>query len=157
MYKDKEKLREYHREYMRMYNRNPKFMAYRREWMKAWHRKNQKEIYRRRRARKYENFASTIRTRMIRYLIRGYVRKTETLLKTETLFGISIERFKAYIESKFMEGMSWSNHGKWQFDHIVPLSSFDFSKEEDQKRASHYTNVQPLWAKDNMAKYTKVI
>jgi hypothetical protein len=50
--------------------------------------------------------------------------------------------------------MSWSNHGKWHIDHIIPLSSAK-SKEELVKLC-HYTNLQPLWALDNLGKANKI-
>jgi hypothetical protein len=63
--------------------------------------------------------------------------------------------FRVHIESKFQEGMSWSNYGGnhgWVLDHVKPLCRFDFSKEEEIKKGSHYTNVQPLWNHQNNAK-----
>lgn len=66
--------------------------------------------------------------------------------------GCSIEYLKQYIEGKFVEGMSWSNHGKWHIDHIKPLGNFDLSKREKFLEACHYTNLQPLWAEDNRQK-----
>ena len=72
--------------------------------------------------------------------------------------GCSIETFKKYIESKFTSGMSWNNHGLygWHIDHIKPLTSFNLSDRQQFLEACHYTNLQPLWAKDNMSKGNKV-
>jgi hypothetical protein len=66
--------------------------------------------------------------------------------------GCNISFLKTYLESKFVEGMEWSNHGKWHIDHIVPLSSFDLTQKEQILVACHYTNLQPLWAVDNIKK-----
>ncbi len=68
--------------------------------------------------------------------------------------GCSIEEFKDYIASKFSPGMSWDNWGKsgWHIDHIKPLASFNLSQREQLLQAVHYTNMQPLWAKDNYRK-----
>lgn len=71
--------------------------------------------------------------------------------------GCSIEELKSYIESKFQEGMNWDNWTTdgWHLDHIIPLASFDLTNPEEFKKACHYTNLQPLWAKDNLAKSGK--
>jgi hypothetical protein len=68
--------------------------------------------------------------------------------------GCTIEELKAHLESKFLPGMSWDNYGRtgWHIDHIVPISSFDLTVLEELKKACHYTNLQPLWAKDNIIK-----
>lgn len=74
------------------------------------------------------------------------------------LLGCDWLEFIAHIEAKFDEGMTWSNHGRsgWHFDHILPLSSFDLTDEAELRRACHYTNVQPLWAADNVRKGAKI-
>ena len=51
--------------------------------------------------------------------------------------------------------MSWGNYGKWHVDHIRPCASFNLVNEEEQKKCFHYTNLQPLWAKDNLSKGSK--
>jgi hypothetical protein len=72
--------------------------------------------------------------------------------------GCSIEYLKNYLESKFQEGMSWENwaHDGWHIDHIKPLASFDLSDRIQFLQACNYTNLQPLWAKDNIAKSDKI-
>ena len=48
--------------------------------------------------------------------------------------------------------MTWENHGDWHIDHIRPCCSFNLLNDDDQKQCFHYTNLQPLWAKDNLMK-----
>jgi len=68
------------------------------------------------------------------------------------LIGESPQFVKNYLTLKFTDGMSWENHGKWHIDHIKPCCSFDLTKPEEQQKCFHYTNLQPLWAKDNLRK-----
>ena len=67
----------------------------------------------------------------------------------------NIEIFKEYIKKQFQEGMTWDNHGKWHIDHIRSCASFDFSNEEEICMCFHYTNLQPLWASENISKGDK--
>jgi hypothetical protein len=68
--------------------------------------------------------------------------------------GCNIQEFKNYIEHMFFDGMSWDNYGKWHIDHIIPLSSAN--SENDLYKLCHYTNMQPLWALDNIKKSNKM-
>jgi uncharacterized protein with gpF-like domain len=71
--------------------------------------------------------------------------------------GCSIPELKTYLESKFQEGMSWDNYcyRGWHIDHIIPLSSFNLQIREEFLKANHYTNLQPLWAEENLKKGSK--
>lgn len=81
-------------------------------------------------------------------------------VKTIELLGCSVEEAREHIESLFTDGMSWDNYGNfsenyyegWHIDHIRPCASFDLTNKEEQKKCFHYTNLQPLWAEDNILK-----
>jgi len=79
-------------------------------------------------------------------------------INTMNLLGCDLEQLKTHIQSKFYphpetgEQMTWSNYGRWHVDHIKPLAKFDSSNLEHQKIVMHYTNLQPLWAIDNLKK-----
>lgn len=77
--------------------------------------------------------------------------------KTEDILGCTMSDFIAYIESKFAEGMTLDNHGKygWHLDHIIPISLA--KTEEDILKLNHYTNFQPLWWEENLTKGNKII
>lgn len=80
-------------------------------------------------------------------------RSYRKVLRTETLLGCSIEDFKMHIESLFKPGMSWENRDEWHIDHIIPLASA--KTEEEVIKLCHYTNLQPLWAHENLSKGAK--
>lgn len=73
---------------------------------------------------------------------------------TQELTGCTWEQVRNHLENQFQPGMTWDNHGihGWHIDHIRPCASFDLTDPEQQKQCFHYTNLQPLWAKDNLAK-----
>jgi len=75
------------------------------------------------------------------------------------LIGCSVIFLKKHIESQFKDGMNWENYGLygWHIDHIIPCASFDLTDPNQQKKCFHYTNLQPLWAKDNWKKKDKIL
>lgn len=99
----------------------------------------------------------------LRILIGGRIRRILTQKKiikdssTMQLLGCSLDFFKNYIENKFIDGMTWDElkDGRIHLDHVRPCSSFNLSKKDDLKACFHYTNLQPLWAEDNLKKGSK--
>lgn len=80
----------------------------------------------------------------------GYTKKS----RTQEILGCDWDFFKAHIERQFLKGMSWDNRSEWHIDHIVPMASA--KTEEDVIRLNHFTNLRPLWAKDNIAKGDRI-
>jgi hypothetical protein len=73
---------------------------------------------------------------------------------TIQLLGCSIERLKIHLEKQFKEGMTWKNYGLkgWVIDHIRPCALFDLTDPIQQFKCFNYTNLQPLWYKENLIK-----
>jgi len=125
-----------------------------REYRKAWRAKNKDKIAKQRKTYRHSylkdpknKLANSFRGQIKRALSGNYKSGS-----WKTLLGCSIEFCKLHLESKFLEGMSWENHGTWHIDHIRPISSFPI---EELYKAFHYTNLQPLWAIDNLTKGAK--
>ncbi len=93
------------------------------------------------------------RTRVYQ-ILKGHIKSAPTL----KLLGVpSLKFLWQHLERQFQSGMTKENYGKWHVDHIIPCASFDFSDPEQQKKCFHYTNLQPLWASDNIRKGKKII
>ena len=73
--------------------------------------------------------------------------------KTQALLGCTFEEFAAHLQSKFKEGMTLENHGDWHIDHIKPCATA--TSAEELAALFHFTNLQPLWATENLSKGCK--
>lgn len=74
---------------------------------------------------------------------------------TFALLGYSRDELMAHLECQFMPGMTWENYGPtWHIDHILPLASFSYKTPDcpDFKKAWALSNLQPLWAVENLSK-----
>lgn len=111
--------------------------------------KEKEREYAKRKYREDPNFrlAKLLRSRA-REAMKGKLRPGSAV----AFLGCSIQEARAHIESKFVEGMSWGNHGEWHIDHIKPLASFDLSNEEQFSEACNFKNLQPLWRIENQRK-----
>lgn len=85
------------------------------------------------------------------------LKRTDKSAKTMELLGCSVDSFKLYLESLFESGMTWENYGRggWNIDHIIPLAIFDLSKPEHQRRCFHFSNMRPMWERENFSRPKK--
>jgi len=156
---NKEKIISYKNEYT---TQNPKKVK---KWKQKWYQlnkhclKNRTEYLKKYRSQRRKNdivfkIKENLRTRTRNALTRG----TKGGSAVHDL-GCSINKLKIKLQLKFHrnsrgkhEYMSWNNYGEWHIDHIRPLSSFDLTDRKQFLIACHYSNLQPMWAKDNLKK-----
>jgi hypothetical protein len=94
-----------------------------------------------------------IRTRLSNALrLNGQIKHARTL----ELLGADVSIIRDHLESQFKTGMRWENMGKWHIDHVTPIAAFDITTKAGQMRAFHYTNLQPLWAWENLTKNSRL-
>lgn len=144
--KNREKARKRANEYYKKVNLDPE--------LKVRHRKQARDRQRhRRRTDPIHRLLSNIRGGLWSCL-KGRTKTSSSL----DYVGLTAQELMEHLEAKFTEGMTRDNYGKWHVDHIRPLASYDFTgpdREDQLYKAWNYTNLQPLWAKDNMEKSAK--
>jgi hypothetical protein len=167
--KDPIKRKEYNKEY---YQNNKEGHA---EKIKLWREKNKKRsneiniksYYKNREKiikknveyerKRLKTDINLILKKRLRARLKGALKGTIKSKKTMELLGIPhIDFLKTWIECKFKPGMTWENRHLWHLDHVLPCSSFDLTKPEEQAKCFHYTNLQPLWASENLSKGNRI-
>lgn len=103
---------------------------------------------------KMSDIQRRLQVNMRRSILR-YIRKDKnswTKLVDYTKFDLM-----KHLEKQFTEGMTWENYGKWHIDHIKPVTAFKFNsyKDKEFKECWSLSNLQPLWASDNIRKGNK--
>ena len=124
------------------------------EYDKKYREEHNTTIYQReyRRKRRAEDIEFRIKNNLgarVRCAIKNKQKRTLEFL------GCSIPDLIKHLEGQFQEGMTWDNYGEWHIDHIRPCALFDLLNEEEQLKCFNYTNLQPLWAIDNLRKSDK--
>ena len=128
---------------------------------KKWFLKNKTKVMKQRLIREKERYYSDTRFRLefilrrrVSLALRGFNKSKNTI----KLLGVpNIEFLKKYLENKFKPKMSWKKRGLIHIDHIIPCASFDLTDPKQQAKCFHYTNLQPLWAKENLIKGAKLL
>jgi len=125
--------------------------------VRAWRDKNRESVRSYTRAYEARRIATDLDFRLrkaVRNRVRAALKGVTKRHQKFDLIGCSVERLRAHLESLFAPGMSWDNWSAtgWHIDHIRPLAAFDLTDDGQLRRACHWTNLQPLWAKDNLSK-----
>jgi len=164
--KNTEKIREYSK--TRYLKNIEYYQDYRQQWyqenkenhnnyMKEWYQKNKQRLNAKHKLRRQNDPSYKILCNLRRRLCHA-LQDNKKILKTIDLLGCTIIEFKEYLESKFQPNMTWDNYGKggWHIDHIIPCVIFDLTDPIEQKQCFHYSNLQPLWEKENQSKGKKI-
>lgn len=127
---------------------------------KKYREKNKEMILEKNKKWKHKKYHSDINYKIeciLRARLYKSLSKIKKTNKTVSLLGCSVDDFKLHIEKQFKKDMSWDNwsHETWHIDHIRPISSYNLSDPEQQKECFHYTNLQPLYASENLRKQKK--
>lgn len=132
--------------------RNPAAVEKDRAYKQQWRVRNKSRIAayvkRRRKAEPQFDIADRLRRRL-NHAVANKAGHTIDLL------GCSIRFFMAHIEHRFAPGMTWANRGRWHIDHIRPVAKFDLTDTAQQRACFHYSNLQPLWADENIRKHAR--
>lgn len=140
--------KERQRAYQQAYFQRPEVNERQRAYMQAYQRSYQPTYQRRRRLKDpLFKLTQTLRARLYSAL-QGRSKSARTL----DLIGCDIDFLRRWLEAKFLPGMTWENYGEWHVDHIMPCASFDLSDPVQQRTCFRWTNLQPLWAADNIRK-----
>jgi len=123
--------------------------------------KKYREKYRQQLTKKYLNKRKKDPNFKLLTILRGRIydvlRGHNKSNSTKNMLGCTIEEFWIHLEKTFKPGMTRENHGLWHVDHIKPCASFDLTKPEEQAKCFHYTNLQALWAHENLSKKDKIL
>ena len=142
------------------YSRNrDKMRAYHNEWNKK-HKKRLSQLRKEKRKDINHKMKAVLRCRIRAAIARMAIHNHKYKYTSSiNLLGDSVSNVIKYLEKQFKPGMTWENHGKngWHIDHIIPCNAFNLSKLKEQKKCFHYTNLQPLWASDNISKGAKIV
>lgn len=102
-------------------------------------------------------FRKNLRSRLHKAVTRASAAKSG---KTMDLIGCTVAELKLHLERQFTAGMSWHNYGhgadRWSIDHRIPCAAYDLTDPEQQRRCFHFSNLQPMWHPENVAKGDRV-
>lgn len=138
-----------------------KWAASHREFLRAKSRKRHKEH-----PEYFSRYAREKNKTNLQFHIKGNLRsRLYSAIKWEAKsgsavrdLGCTVDELKFYLEGQFQDGMTWETWSLsgWHIDHKIPLDFFDLTDKEQLLKAVHYTNLQPMWARENLSKGNKL-
>jgi hypothetical protein len=87
--------------------------------------------------------------------VRGAIKGLTKSASTIRLIGCDVDFLRLHLAAQFQDGMTWANWGEWHIDHRIPCAEFDLRYPEQQRKCFHYSNLRPLWMKENVTRYFK--
>jgi hypothetical protein len=153
-----DEMKEYHKVYRGIYN--PAHAEERAKYIHEYYIKNKERLNESKKIQQAKRWRTNLNFRItcnLRSRLNQAIKHNLKSKHTKELIGCTIDFLKQHLEKQFKPEMSWQNYGLygWHIDHIKSCDSFDLSKEEEQRTCFHYTNLQPLWAEENLSKGAK--
>lgn len=169
---NKEKIKAHHKPYniknieprkeavKRWQKNNPQYMKeYMIEWRETNPKYKQNYVKNRKKTDSLFKLSENIRSMVCNSFKRSCQGKYKKSSQTEIILGCPLDTFICHLQFQFKPNMTLENHGqgpgKWNMDHIIPISSA--KTEEEIIKLNHYTNFQPLWWEENMAKGKRIL
>jgi hypothetical protein len=127
-----------------------------RRWQKRYSTANHSKIIDKLRERRRNDPMMRLKD-AIRGSIRAYIGSKKTRRSaTFEIVGCTPDFLRGHLERQFRDGMTWENYGPyWHVDHRIPLASGN--SPEEVMGLSHWTNLQPLTAFENISKGSKLV
>jgi hypothetical protein len=127
---------------------------------RAWHTANPEKVLAYRREYYRQRLVGDPEFRLLKNLrtrINMAIHQGSRSARTRDILGCTIPELRAHLEKQFRQGMTWENYGPvWHVDHIKPCAKFDLLDPAQQQECFHYTNLQPLFAEENLRKGARV-
>ena len=154
---NKEKISEYYSEWKKNKKEHLK------EYQKKWRKENREKL--RETKRNYEKtrkhndplykLIANFRTAIYQVLKENSIQKNGHYFE---VLQYTPEDLIAHLENQFTDGMSWENYGEWHVDHLLPISLHNIQEigDEEFMKCWSLSNLQPLWADENIRKSNKV-
>jgi hypothetical protein len=75
--------------------------------------------------------------------LRRYVIEQSPCTAYAPYFGLDIKNLRQWFEYQFQAEVGWDDFGsKWQFDHIIPVTYFNFADQEELRLCWNFTNLR---------------
>jgi hypothetical protein len=158
---NKDKYLAYAKMYSKTYQRkvlSPQEKLEIKQYKKKYYQNNREEILSYRTKRYHDHIEVKLRD-VLRSRLRRALKKKLKVGSAIKDLGCTIPELRLHLENKFQPGMTWDNWkiDGWHIDHIKPLASFDLTDTNQLQEATHFSNLQPLWWFDNLAKQDKIL
>lgn len=139
---------DYQRAKPKRYQAHRAWLAANADKNRAWHRTNARRI---RATIPYYNIRNRLSSRLWHAVTAS---KGKKAAKTEALIGCTVKELQQQLQAQFTDGMTWEKflRGEIHIDHKIPCAAFDLADPEQQKICFHFTNLRPMWKKDNLSK-----
>lgn len=137
------------------------------EMTKDWNKRNREKYLKRAMDKYHRNMQDEQKRILIRFrdLTSKHARRAgvQGVVRGRKLdyLGCTAKELAIYLQSQFKKGMSWDNYGRkkgvrcWEIDHIKPVTAYDLTDDQQRKECFHYTNLRPMWQRQNVQKGNK--